>query len=198
MYFLVLLGAHSILCIFLIGLVLLQQGKGADAGATFGGGGGNTVFGAAGSADFITKLTTGLAISFMVTSILLIRAYSAGGASVLASGPQDVLGGSVMSEAVKASEAAREKSEATKEKVASGDEVPVGDGIVVAEEVKKLDVAEGKEAEDTVTEGVVVEGKIAEGKVVDAASVDAKPQAAASVIYSDEVVEEKVEEATTK
>ncbi len=75
MYFYVILFAHCALCAVLVGLVLLQQGKGADAGATFGGGGSNTVFGAAGAADFITKLTTSLAIGFMVTSILLVNAF---------------------------------------------------------------------------------------------------------------------------
>lgn len=75
MTFFFILFIHCVLCVALIGLVLVQQGKGADAGATFGGGGGNTVFGAAGATDFITKLTTALAIGFMVTSIFLVRSY---------------------------------------------------------------------------------------------------------------------------
>jgi preprotein translocase subunit SecG len=54
----------------LIVIVLLQQGKGADAGATFGGGG-NTVFGSAGADNFLTKITTFIAISFMCTSVYL-------------------------------------------------------------------------------------------------------------------------------
>ena len=45
-------------------LILLQQGKGADIGAAFGSGGSNTVFGSAGSASFLMKLTTWLAIGF--------------------------------------------------------------------------------------------------------------------------------------
>jgi len=45
-------------------LVLIQQGKGADAGAAFGGGGSGTVFGSAGSASFLVKMTTWLAIGF--------------------------------------------------------------------------------------------------------------------------------------
>ncbi len=60
----------------LIGLVLIQQGKGADMGAAFGGGS-NTLFGASGATAFITKLTTGIAVAFMVTSILLINLYTA-------------------------------------------------------------------------------------------------------------------------
>jgi preprotein translocase subunit SecG len=49
-------------------LVLLQQGKGADIGAAFGSGSANTVFGSAGSASFLAKLTTWLAIGFFVIS----------------------------------------------------------------------------------------------------------------------------------
>lgn len=87
------------LCLVLIGLVLLQQGKGADMGAAFGGGN-NTVFGATGGADFITKVTTWSAILFMVTSILLVRSYASGGfePDSLATQPsgQSPLAGSVM------------------------------------------------------------------------------------------------------
>jgi len=54
----------------LIIIVLLQQGKGADAGATFGGGG-NTVFGSAGADNLLTKVTTFIAIAFMCTSVYL-------------------------------------------------------------------------------------------------------------------------------
>ena len=75
MLFQLLLGIHLLLCVSLIVLVLLQQGKGADMGAAFGGGS-NTLFGAAGATAFITKLTTGIAISFMVTSILLVNMYT--------------------------------------------------------------------------------------------------------------------------
>lgn len=98
MYFILLVAVHSILCIVLIGLVLIQHGKGADAGVTIGGGGGNTVFGAAGSADFLTKLTTSLAIGFMITSILMIRAYQTGGAGLFGTSQSDILGGSVLEE----------------------------------------------------------------------------------------------------
>jgi len=56
-------------------LVLIQQGKGADAGAAFGGGGSGTVFGSAGSASFLVKMTTWLAIGFFVIAFGL--AYTA-------------------------------------------------------------------------------------------------------------------------
>lgn len=63
-------SVHLFICILLIILVLLQQGKGADAGATFGGGG-NTMFGAAGADNFLTRFTTVLACCFMLTSVFL-------------------------------------------------------------------------------------------------------------------------------
>lgn len=75
--FYVVFTLHIVLCVTLVGLVLLQQGKGADMGAAFGGGSSNTFFGAAGATAFITKLTTGVALSFMFTSILLVNIYSA-------------------------------------------------------------------------------------------------------------------------
>ncbi len=64
----VLLTLLSIDAIALTALVLLQQGKGADVGAAFGSGSSNTIFGASGSAPFLTKLTTWLAILFFAIS----------------------------------------------------------------------------------------------------------------------------------
>ncbi len=64
---------HILVCVCLIAIVLLQQGKGADMGVVLGGGGSNTVFGARGAGNFLTKLTTGAAILFMVTSLTLSR-----------------------------------------------------------------------------------------------------------------------------
>lgn len=61
--------------IALTALILMQQGKGADIGAAFGSGGSNTVFGSAGSASFLMKLTTWLAIGFFLISFGL--AYTA-------------------------------------------------------------------------------------------------------------------------
>ena len=63
---------HVLLCLALIFLVLLQQGKGADLGAVFGNS--NSVFGT-NSIDNVGKITTALAIIFMITSILLVRTY---------------------------------------------------------------------------------------------------------------------------
>ena len=62
---------HVLAALGLIGLVLIQHGKGADAGASFGGGGSQTVFGSAGSANFLTRATAVLAVVFFVTSLVL-------------------------------------------------------------------------------------------------------------------------------
>ncbi len=62
---------HIILAVLMIGLILVQHGKGADAGASFGGGGAATVFGASGSGNFMTRLTAILTALFFVTSLTL-------------------------------------------------------------------------------------------------------------------------------
>ena len=65
---------HLIACVFLILVVLLQTGKGAEMGAVFGGGSSATLFGASGAGNFLTKLTTGTAIVFFLTSLMLAYA----------------------------------------------------------------------------------------------------------------------------
>ena len=62
---------HVIACLFLIGVVLLQQGKNQDLASAFGGGGTQTAFGPRGSANVLSKATTVLAAVFMVTSLAL-------------------------------------------------------------------------------------------------------------------------------
>ena len=62
---------HFLVCFVLIGVVLLQRGKGADLGASLGGGGANTIFGSRGAGNFLTRITTASAIIFMGTSLTL-------------------------------------------------------------------------------------------------------------------------------
>lgn len=67
----VLLVAYLIVALLLIGFVLIQQGKGADMGASFGSGGSNTVFGSGGSGNFMTRTTAILAGLFFFISLTL-------------------------------------------------------------------------------------------------------------------------------
>ena len=75
----ILLVFHVLIAVTLVALVLLQQGKGADAGAAFGGGGGGaggggasgSVFGSKGSASFLSRTTGILAALFFITSLSL-------------------------------------------------------------------------------------------------------------------------------
>ena len=71
MFYQVLIIAYVLIALTLIGLVLLQQGKGADMGASFGAGSSATVFGSGGSGNFLTKATTWLAVAFFVISLVL-------------------------------------------------------------------------------------------------------------------------------
>lgn len=60
---------HVLIALSLIVLVMLQRGKGADAGATFGSGAANTMFGSQGSTPFLVKVTTLLAVLFFASSL---------------------------------------------------------------------------------------------------------------------------------
>lgn len=66
-----LLVIYLLVSIALIGFILIQQGKGADAGASFGGGASGTIFGSAGSANFLSRTTAILAIIFFTISIVI-------------------------------------------------------------------------------------------------------------------------------
>lgn len=88
------LTLHVILAIVLVILVLLQQGKGADAGAVMGAGGANTVFGVGGASSLIVRLTTFIAIAFMLTSVGLVKLAVSDGA--IGAAKVDATAGSVM------------------------------------------------------------------------------------------------------
>jgi preprotein translocase subunit SecG len=66
---------HVIVCFFLIGVVLLQQGKSADLAGTFGGQGSQTAFGPRAAANLLTRLTAWAAALFMITSLSLTILY---------------------------------------------------------------------------------------------------------------------------
>jgi preprotein translocase subunit SecG len=71
MLYQILIVVYLIVACCLIGLVLIQQGKGADMGAAFGAGSSATIFGSSGSGNFLTKMTTWLAIAFFTISLVL-------------------------------------------------------------------------------------------------------------------------------
>jgi preprotein translocase subunit SecG len=72
---------HVFVCLFRIAVVLLQSGKGAEIGAAFGGSS-QTLFGSRGAATFLSKMTTIVAVVFMVTSLVLAIIASKGGSVV--------------------------------------------------------------------------------------------------------------------
>lgn len=88
--FSIVLTVHILVALAIIGLVLMQHGKGADMGAAFGSGASGSLFGSSGSANFLSRSTGALATVFFVTSLVL--AYVAGSAPKTS--------GSVMQEAV--------------------------------------------------------------------------------------------------
>ena len=81
---------HLFLSIGLIGLILIQHGKGAEAGAAFGSGASSTVFGARGSANFLSRTTGVLAALFFVTSLALawMAMNTARDAGIMATAPE--------------------------------------------------------------------------------------------------------------
>lgn len=81
--FYLVLTVHVIVCLFLVGVVLIQQGRSADLAGAFGGQGSQTAFGPRAAANVLTRLTTWSAIIFMCTSIglvvLMVRSSGAPG-----------------------------------------------------------------------------------------------------------------------
>ncbi len=77
---------HVIVCVALILVILLQTGKGSDIGAVFGGGSSQTLFGSTGPTSFLSKLTAGAAIIFMLTSLFLAYFSGTGGSRSIMKG----------------------------------------------------------------------------------------------------------------
>jgi preprotein translocase subunit SecG len=97
-----LLGLHVVVAAALIGFVLLQHGKGADMGAAFGSGSSGSLFGAAGSANFLSRTTAILATVFFLSSLGLTYLAS----NRVAGGAGDVMKQGIMQNAPKAPEPA--------------------------------------------------------------------------------------------
>jgi preprotein translocase subunit SecG len=79
---------HVLVSVALIAIVLLQSGKGAEMGASFGASGSQSVFGAGGGSTFMSKLTTGAAVIFMLTSLTLAYRSTQPGTSSVMKGAQ--------------------------------------------------------------------------------------------------------------
>ena len=77
---------HILVCFALILIVLLQAGKGAEMGAAFGGAS-QTIFGSSGAMGFLSKLTTGVAVLFMITSLILTFSSTRRDSSVIKERP---------------------------------------------------------------------------------------------------------------
>ena len=99
------LVCHMLFAVGIVGLVLLQRGKGADAGAGFGAGASGTVFGARGSGSFMTRATAVLATLFFITSLTL--AYFGGKRTTVGS-VTDTISTTVTVPAVNPADAAKE------------------------------------------------------------------------------------------
>ncbi|MBX2867636.1 MAG: preprotein translocase subunit SecG [Acidiferrobacterales bacterium] len=115
-----LLVIHLIIAVAIVVLVLLQQGKGADAGAAFGGGGGGSsqsLFGAAGSANFLSRTTSFMITAFFATSLTLAYTYSR------QTGQESVISGSVIE--TTATETASDVPAVTEETAAAVEESDV-------------------------------------------------------------------------
>ena len=81
--YIVLTILHVLACFAIIGIVLLQSGKGADIGSAFGGAGSQAVFGSMGTPTLLGKITTGIAIVFTITSFTLALMGGERGSSVV-------------------------------------------------------------------------------------------------------------------
>jgi len=75
-----LIALHVVVALALVAIILLQGGKGADLASVFGGGTSGTAFGVTGAAPFIAKVTTAVAVGFMLTCVILSYVYTPTGA----------------------------------------------------------------------------------------------------------------------
>jgi preprotein translocase subunit SecG len=114
-----LLVIHLIIAVTIVVLVLLQQGKGADMGAAFGGGSSQSLFGARGSANFLSRATSILVATFFTTSLVLAFLYTRQGED------RSILEGSVIEQVQEqAGDVPDEAAQATEETASGESDVP--------------------------------------------------------------------------
>jgi len=130
----VLLVLHVMAALGIVGLVLLQHGKGADVGAAFGSGASGSVFGAAGSANFLSRATAVLALVFFLTSLGLtyfsVRKPDTGGVMSDRAAPAQSLPGQIPGQAPPATAPAVKGGAAKPSVPASAAPQPAGAGEV--------------------------------------------------------------------
>ena len=117
-----LLVVHLVLAVSIIILVLLQQGKGSEMGAAFGGGSSQSLFGARGSANFLSRLTSIIVTSFFITSLVLAFLYTRQGEDT------SILSGSIIEQSTEQGE------------IPGADDVPEVEEIESATESTESDV----------------------------------------------------------
>ncbi len=109
----IIIVAHVLVALAIIGLVLLQHGKGADMGSGFGGGASSSLFGASGSANFLSRTTAALATVFFLLSLAL--------AYIASTGPREA------ASVVERAPAAAEKKPAAQQPASPAQDKPVQD-----------------------------------------------------------------------
>lgn len=135
---------HVLICFFLIAVVLLQQGKGADL-SVFGGGATQTAFGARGAASVLHKLTVGFFVAFIATTLAIGVVQSNTSSSVIEGLPED---------AVEALEEAEPEGALPTDDVSSDAEAPAGEAAdggdveAPAAEAGDGDAAQGASSDD--------------------------------------------------
>ncbi len=114
-----LLVIHLIIAVTIVVLVLLQQGKGADMGAAFGGGSSQSLFGARGSANFLSRATSILVATFFTTSLVLAFLYTRQGED------RSILEGSIIEQVQEqAGDVPDEAAQATEQTASGESDVP--------------------------------------------------------------------------
>jgi preprotein translocase subunit SecG len=121
-WFTVILIVDVIVALCIIGLVLLQHGKGADVGAAFGGGSSGSLFGATGSANFLSRTTAVLAAIFFITTFAL--AYFVTHRPRVGGGVMDTVKEQALPQPVPASQAAPDPAKAGDAAKSKANEVP--------------------------------------------------------------------------
>lgn len=124
----VLLVVHVIIALAIVGLIMLQQGKGAEMGASFGGGSSQTVFGAAGSGNFFSRMTAILVAVFFGSSLVL---------AVMSKETGDIIDISVPQ-----LETVQESGENAGAELPTDDDIPVVDDAPPADEIPEVESQE--------------------------------------------------------